>query len=87
MGDAPPLKRRRTDENEEQERAAVKQEYARGEPWFEDGNIVLVAQDTAFRVHRGILSKASEVLCDMLALHQPADAETLEGCPVVRLQA
>lgn len=82
--DAPPLKRRRTDEGEP---AAVQQgPYTRGEPWLEDGNIVLVAEDTAFRVLKSILSKVSEVFRDMVSIPQPDGAETLEGCPVVRLQ-
>jgi hypothetical protein len=54
--------------------------------YLDDGNIVLVAQDVAFRVHRSQLARHSEVFCDMLALaEQPTDAEAFDGCPVVRL--
>ncbi|KAI0783930.1 hypothetical protein BC629DRAFT_1518202 [Irpex lacteus] len=54
--------------------------------WFEDGNIVLVAEGTGFRVHRGVLSRHSEVFRDMFLVPQPAEGEeTIEGCPVVRL--
>ena len=59
--------------------------YERGKPWLEDGNVVLVAQRTAFRVLRSILSECSEIFRDMFAVPQPPDGETLEGCPVVQL--
>ncbi|PPR01139.1 hypothetical protein CVT26_016040 [Gymnopilus dilepis] len=56
-------------------------------PWFEDGNIVLLTQEdpTAFRVHRGVLSRHSEVFNDMFGLPQAAvpDTELFEGCQVV----
>ena len=55
------------------------------ELWFEDGNVVLVAQDTAFRVFRGLLAEHSTVFADMFATSSPASEETLDGCPVVRL--
>ncbi|KAI0769014.1 hypothetical protein BD413DRAFT_478486 [Trametes elegans] len=66
---------------------------ARGEPWFEDGNIVLLAEDSAseeviaFRVHRGVLARHSEVFQSMfeLATPIPDDAEVSDGCPVVRM--
>ncbi|ESK95724.1 hypothetical protein Moror_12453 [Moniliophthora roreri MCA 2997] len=48
--------------------------YERGDPWFEDGNIILITQDppnTAFRVHRGVLSRHSEVFQGMFELPQP----------------
>ncbi|KAJ2974348.1 hypothetical protein NUW54_g11906 [Trametes sanguinea] len=35
--------------------------------WFEDGNIVLVAQDVAFRVYKGPLMRHSTVFQDMFA--------------------
>lgn len=53
--------------------------------WMEDGTIVLVARDTAFRVYRGLLASQSTVFQDMLATCSPDAAELLEGCPVVRL--
>lgn len=54
--------------------------------WFEDGNIVLVAEGAGFCVHRGVLSRHSEVFRDMFLVPQPAEGEeTIEGCPVVRL--
>ncbi|KAJ7612116.1 hypothetical protein FB45DRAFT_759985 [Roridomyces roridus] len=55
------------------------------ELWFEDGNIVIQAGKSQFRVHRGILSARSSVFQDMLSFPQPLDSELVEGCPVVRL--
>ncbi|KAJ7672430.1 hypothetical protein DFH06DRAFT_1467891 [Mycena polygramma] len=53
------------------------------ELWFEDGNLVIQADTRCFRVYRGVLGAQSPVFRDMLP--QPADSETIEGCPVVRL--
>ncbi|TFK79702.1 hypothetical protein K466DRAFT_505139 [Polyporus arcularius HHB13444] len=53
--------------------------------WLNDGTIVLVAQDTAFRVYRGLLASQSTVLRDMLAASGPDAADLFEGCPVVHL--
>ncbi|KAJ6630419.1 hypothetical protein B0H10DRAFT_1774514 [Mycena sp. CBHHK59/15] len=53
--------------------------------WFDDGNLVLRAEGNMYRVYRGILAARSPVFKDMFALPQPADAEVIEGCPVVRL--
>ncbi|GBE89326.1 hypothetical protein SCP_1503340 [Sparassis crispa] len=53
--------------------------------WFEDGNIVLIANRTAFRVHQGVLSRHSEVLRSLLILSQPVDEETMFGCPSVHM--
>lgn len=53
--------------------------------WFEDGNIVLVAGNCGFRIHRSILTRKSEVMRDLFSLAQPLGGETFEDCPVVRL--
>ncbi|KAI0720103.1 hypothetical protein C8T65DRAFT_755303 [Cerioporus squamosus] len=56
--------------------------------WLLDGNVVIVAQDTAFRIHRGLLSRHSEVFNGLFALaepDEPAAAELCDGCPVVRI--
>lgn len=53
--------------------------------WFEDGNIVLIAQDVGFRVYRGILARYSEVFRDMLEVGHPSDIDLLDGAPVVVL--
>ncbi|KAI0800659.1 hypothetical protein C8Q74DRAFT_433008 [Fomes fomentarius] len=58
------------------------------ELWFEDGNVVVLAQQTAFRVHRGVLSRHSDTFSGLFTLPQPADPtriESLDGCPIVRV--
>ena len=50
--------------------------------WFEDGNIIFRAENTLFKVHRGILRRQSEVFDDLLTLPQPIDVETVDGCHV-----
>ena len=53
--------------------------------WLEDGNIILLAGNTAFRVYRGLLKKHSVVFADMFATATVDAGETFEDCPVVRL--
>ncbi|KAJ6500870.1 hypothetical protein C8R45DRAFT_82677 [Mycena sanguinolenta] len=55
------------------------------ELWFEDGGLVVQAGQSLFRVSRGVLAARSSVFKDMLVFTQPPDAETIDGCPVVRL--
>ncbi|PIL26497.1 hypothetical protein GSI_12255 [Ganoderma sinense ZZ0214-1] len=52
--------------------------------WFNDGNIVLVAQGTGFRIYQGLLAGQSTVFSDMFASSSSSD-ESFDGCPVVRL--
>lgn len=53
--------------------------------WFQDGNIVLVAGDVAFKVHRSMLARHSRVFKDMFELSQPSAEEVHDGRPVVTL--
>ncbi|KAJ7612157.1 hypothetical protein FB45DRAFT_1037078 [Roridomyces roridus] len=55
------------------------------ELWFEDGNIVIQAGNSLFRLFRGILAGTSSVFRDMLSFPQPPEAELVEGYPLVRL--
>ncbi|KAJ7119085.1 hypothetical protein C8R44DRAFT_625218 [Mycena epipterygia] len=55
------------------------------ELWFEDGNLVIQAGNSQFRVYRGILAARSPVFGDMLAFPQPPDSELIDGCPLVHL--
>jgi hypothetical protein len=68
----------------------------RGDPWFGDGNIILLVEDDdrhvlkAFKVHRGVLARQSEVFETMFDIPQPASSsvdsvEQIDGCPVVRM--
>ncbi|KAI0761577.1 hypothetical protein BD413DRAFT_589118, partial [Trametes elegans] len=57
--------------------------------WFEDGNIVLVADGTAFQVHKSILCHHSEAFRDILGIPRSTTPETTEmhsGRLVVHLQ-
>ena len=52
--------------------------------WFSDGNVILLVQDVAFKVHQGQLVRHSDVFRDMFSLPQPA-SETIDGVPYVQL--
>ncbi|KAF8216803.1 hypothetical protein K438DRAFT_1797869 [Mycena galopus ATCC 62051] len=74
----PPAKRKRT------ENAPL----TRSKTWFSDGNVVLQAADTQFRVHWGVLALHSSIFRDMQGLPQPPDGPdqpSVDGCPVVEL--
>lgn len=68
---------------------------SRGSPWFEDGNIILLVEDDnhdplkAFKVHRGVLARQSEVFETMFDIPRPTPGmdpiEQVDGCPVVRM--
>lgn len=53
--------------------------------WYADGNVVLQAESTQFRVHRTLLSLHSVIMKDCFDCPQPVDNETVEGCPVIHL--
>ncbi|KAF7969809.1 hypothetical protein HWV62_25926 [Athelia sp. TMB] len=59
----------------------------RSDLWYEDGSVVLQAENTQFKVYRGILAESSSVFNDMFSFPQPLlpDIEHIEGCPVVHL--
>ncbi|KAJ6571179.1 hypothetical protein B0H19DRAFT_936860 [Mycena capillaripes] len=53
--------------------------------WFQDCGLIIQAETTLFRVSRDFLGMRSCVFRDMLSMPPPADADTMEGCPFVRL--
>lgn len=55
------------------------------ETWLEDGNIVLVAGTTAFRLYKGLLAAQSSVFADIFVASGSQAGEVFEGCPVVCL--
>lgn len=81
----PQSKRQRTGEVSEESELPV--EVTRSEIWFEDGNIVLQAEATLFKVYRGVLAKNSAVFKSILSIPQPPSGTdaAVEGCPVVHL--
>jgi hypothetical protein len=72
-------KRPRTDDT-----IADHEPVERGDPWLDDGNVILQAGTTQFRVHRSVLSASSAIFKDMFTLSTP-DKPLVEGCPVVHL--
>lgn len=53
--------------------------------WFEDGNVILQAEQSFFRVYTGILSARSTVFRDMFSFPQPETEDLMEGCPIIVL--
>ncbi|KAJ6495789.1 hypothetical protein C8R47DRAFT_973953 [Mycena vitilis] len=72
--DAPSAKRQRTED--------VPQH---SDIWYNDGSVVLQAENTQFRVHWTILAQHSSFFRQLRELPQPADQPTIEGCSVVEL--
>lgn len=44
--------------------------------WFSDGSIIVIAEDTGFRVHMSLLSRSSPILRDVFTLPQPVAGTT-----------
>ena len=55
------------------------------EIWYDDGNLVLVARETAFRIYRGLIAGQSTVFADLFVSSTSSPHETFEGCPVIHL--
>lgn len=57
-----------------------------GDFWFDDGNLILVAQQNiAFRIYRGLLTAQSTFFADKAATASMNPAKTFDGCPVVEV--
>ncbi|KAI0692542.1 hypothetical protein BC835DRAFT_1416469 [Cytidiella melzeri] len=54
--------------------------------YFDDGNLVILAENCLFRVHRTVLSLHSDVFRDLLAVLQPEEDEKMDGCPLLRIE-
>lgn len=67
------------------ETSEILSEAQRSDFWFKDGNLILMAGNVAFKVHRGNLERHSDIFRDMLSIPQPPDAETFEDCPLIEL--
>jgi len=77
-----PLKRPRTESNAIP--GALKKDLVKDEEaWFYDGNIDIIAEGIAFRVHRSVLSLHSDLFRDMLSIPQANDARTSGDVPAV----
>lgn len=55
--------------------------------WFDDGNVVLVAENTLFKIYRGTLKAQSPLFEDLFALPQQESEqlEKYEDCPLIHL--
>lgn len=54
--------------------------------WFEDGNVVLQAEQTVFKVFKSVLCRESVVFADILSLPASNVQDTYEGQPLVAVQ-
>ncbi|GJE99746.1 hypothetical protein PsYK624_160170 [Phanerochaete sordida] len=60
--------------------------YTRHEElWFEDGNVIVIAHDLAFKLHAGVLKRHSSVFRAALDEKQAGQQEVFEGCRVLRV--
>ena len=89
---APPRKRARADAGDPEATSNLNLRTSNlrkeSDVWFSDGSIVIAAADNvAFRVHKSILSRRSEIFSDLFSLlnADEATSETTEACPVVRV--
>ncbi|KAF5340566.1 hypothetical protein D9611_007303 [Ephemerocybe angulata] len=53
--------------------------------WFDDGNVVLQAEDIQFKVHKSVLAKHSSVFADLFDMPHANDEPKVDGCPIVEL--
>lgn len=58
--------------------------------WFDDGNVVIQADNILFKVFRGILASNSTVFSDMFSVPQPTNAsvtdpDVYDSCPLVKI--
>lgn len=85
--DQPPPKRKRAEDSGGDLPNALTDHVRSDSIWYDDGNVILQAESTQYKVYRGVLAQSSSVFRDMFSFPQPpaSDAETIEGCPVVRL--
>ncbi|KAJ3516381.1 hypothetical protein NMY22_g14224 [Coprinellus aureogranulatus] len=80
-------RRRSNSEDSEEEPSVPQKEVIRSDIWLEDGNIVLEAERTQFRAHRGLLARVSPIFSDVFSVPQPAQEDPMvDGCPVLHLQ-
>ena len=77
-------KRRETEEPEDKGKSPPVQSTSY---WFDDGGVIIQAENTQYRVHQSLLSRHSTIFNDMFSLPQPAmdPGPTSEGCPVIFL--
>ena len=53
--------------------------------YFPDGSVVIIVENTAFRIHKYVLARHSEVFNGMWDVPQPPMSDMYDGCPTVKL--
>ena len=86
----PSRKRTRIDEDDAHPLTALDKVQAAtrdSEYWFEDGNLILLAQGVSFRIYKGLLAEHSSFFHSMFQVAQatPAMEELVDGCPFLEL--
>ncbi|KDQ59527.1 hypothetical protein JAAARDRAFT_174906 [Jaapia argillacea MUCL 33604] len=76
----PALKRTRVNEPNQNDTVPLRH----SDVWFDDGNLMVIAESTVFKVFKGQLAKASPIFHDMFGLSS-SGVDLLDGCPVVHL--
>jgi hypothetical protein len=57
----------------------------RSDFWFHDGNIVIIAGNAVFKVHKGQLERHSDIFNVLFSIPQPGFHELIDGCRYVEL--
>ena len=89
--DTRPLKRTRlsTDDSTDSGPSGSSSTYSNlhrhSEIWYDDGNLILVARETAFRIYRGLIAGQASVFLVLFASSCSSPDEFFEGCPIIRL--
>ncbi|KZP30457.1 hypothetical protein FIBSPDRAFT_926324 [Athelia psychrophila] len=85
--DQPPALKRKRTEDESLEGSTTPAPLVRSDIWYDDGNVILQAGCTQFKLYRGVLGENSSVFKDMFSFPQPplVGTELVDGCPVVHL--
>jgi hypothetical protein len=77
-------KRKRLHDSEEQ----PVQTPIRGQPYIDEGNVILAVENTHFRVYYGVLAAMSSVFANMSSVSKsesPIEQSLIDGCPVIEL--
>lgn len=78
----PPEKRKRIDGESDESDSS---EPVRSDIWFDDGNIIIQAENTQFRLYKGLLCNASESEVLKAAIRNIGDSKGVDGCPLLCL--
>ena len=54
--------------------------------WYDDGNLIIEAGSSRFRIYKGLLADKSLLFSTMLSLPPVASEQLVDGCPVVQFQ-